>query len=55
MLNQDVTINGTVVARTKAVTQVTYAEVVDSGHYLMVDKANVTNTLLQSWVSTLKE
>lgn len=50
----DVSVNGTVVARTKAVTQVTYTEIVNAGHYLMVDKPNVTNTLLQNWVSTLK-
>lgn len=51
---QDVKINGTVVARTKNVTQVTYTEVTGSGHYLFVKKPFVVNSLLKDWVGTLK-
>jgi hypothetical protein len=48
---QDVTINGTVQARTKTVKQVAYAEVINSGHYLFGDKPYVTNYLIQQWIS----
>jgi len=47
---QDVTINGTVQARSKSVKQVAYSEVINSGHYLFVDKPYVVNTLLKDWL-----
>jgi len=47
----NVTINGTVQARTKAVKQVAYSEVINSGHYLFQDKAYVTNYLIQQWIA----
>jgi hypothetical protein len=48
---QDITINGTVQARTKAVKQVAYSEVINSGHYLFGDKSYVVNYLVKQWVS----
>jgi carboxypeptidase C (cathepsin A) len=51
IVTQNVTINGTVQARTKAVKQVAYSEVINSGHYLFEDKPYVTNYLIQQWIA----
>lgn len=49
------TINGTVQARSKAVKQVAYAEVINSGHYLWIDKPLVVNSLLKDWLGVKEE
>lgn len=52
---EDIVIDGKTVGYSKAVKQIAYSELIDSGHHLFHDSTKVLSTLYKSWVESLKE
>lgn len=52
---QDIVINDKIVGYGKAVKQVAYSEIINSGHHLLHDEAATLNVLFKSWVSSMTE
>jgi hypothetical protein len=48
-------IDGVTVGYSKAVKQVAYTEIINSGHHLFHDAPKIMNVLFKTWVASLKE
>jgi len=50
---EDVVLDGTVVGYSKAVKQVSYTELLNSGHHLLHDQPKVLSSLFKTWAASL--
>jgi hypothetical protein len=48
-------IDGVTVGYSKAVKQITYTEIINSGHHLFHDAAKTLKPLFKTWVDSIKE
>jgi hypothetical protein len=50
---KDIVIDGSIVGYYKAVKQMAYSEILESGHHVLHDQPKVLSVLFKSWVESL--